>query len=66
MINDTYVRRIHADVFGRPIAVTPKSRAVRIHEAYKARSNRNIGAWREFLPDDCVTAMIKMGWDRTT
>jgi hypothetical protein len=66
VINDTDDRRIHTDLFGMPIAVTSTARAVRIYEAYKTRSNRNIGAWREFLPDDCVTAMIRMGWDRTT
>ena len=66
MIIDTYVHRIHADVVGMPIAVTWKPRAVRMHEAYETRSNRNIAAWRKFLPEDCVTAMTIMGWDRTT
>jgi hypothetical protein len=27
---------------------------------------RNIAAWREYLPPDCVAAMIRMGWHRST
>jgi hypothetical protein len=39
---------------------------IRIHEPYATRSIRNIGCWESYLPPDCVAAMIKMGWDRTT
>jgi hypothetical protein len=31
-----------------------------------ARSARNIAAWREYLPTDCVRTMIRMGWDYST
>jgi len=31
-----------------------------------ARSARNIAAWLEYLPTDCVRTMIRMGWDYTT
>jgi len=44
----------------------PARNNVRIHEPYAARSIRNIGSWESYLPADCVAAMIKMGWDRTT
>jgi hypothetical protein len=30
------------------------------------RSERNIAAWRSYLPEDCVAAMIAMGWDEST
>jgi hypothetical protein len=50
--------------FPRP---TEKSRArVRWHHDFRAHSSANIDAWKGYLPDDCVAAMIKMGWDRTT
>jgi hypothetical protein len=28
------------------------------------RALANIAQWREYLPDDCVEAMIKDGWHR--
>jgi hypothetical protein len=31
-----------------------------------SRSARNIAAWRSYLPEDCVAAMIAMGWDEST
>jgi hypothetical protein len=31
-----------------------------------ARSERNILEWMSYLPDDCVSTMIRMGWDVTT
>jgi hypothetical protein len=30
-----------------------------------ARSATNIALWRVYLPEDCVAAMISMGWDLT-
>lgn len=66
MIVDAYADRLPADMHQMPKSAAPKPRPVRIHEAYEARSSRNIGSWREYLPEDCVAAMIKMGWDRTT
>jgi hypothetical protein len=38
-------------------------RAVRINDK---RSAGNIEQWRSYLPEDCVSTMIKMGWDQTT
>jgi hypothetical protein len=43
----------------------PRSR-VRLHHDFLAHSTANITSWRCYLPDDCIAAMIKMGWDRTT
>jgi hypothetical protein len=33
--------------------------------AAKARSAQNIAHWQTFLPQDCVAAMIRQGWDHT-
>jgi hypothetical protein len=30
------------------------------------RSADNIQQWREYLPADCISRMIDMGWDITT
>jgi len=30
-----------------------------------ARAAKNIAEWREYLPEACVSAMIKDGWDHT-
>jgi hypothetical protein len=26
----------------------------------------NVGLWDSYLPADCVSTMVKMGWDKTT
>jgi hypothetical protein len=26
----------------------------------------NVSLWDSYLPADCVSAMVKMGWDKTT
>jgi hypothetical protein len=31
-----------------------------------ARSRKNILQWQSYLPNDCIEAMIRMGWDVTT
>jgi hypothetical protein len=30
-----------------------------------ARSAGNIAQWLTYLPQDCVAAMVRQGWDRT-
>jgi hypothetical protein len=30
-----------------------------------ARAAENIAEWREYLPEDCVNAMVKVGWHST-
>jgi hypothetical protein len=66
MIIETCAHHLRADVFHMPVSGRSTPRAVRIPEAFETRSNRNIRSWQEFLAEDCVTAMIRMGWDRTT
>jgi hypothetical protein len=34
--------------------------------AMDLRSARNIANWSNYLPADCVDAMVSLGWDRTT
>lgn len=31
-----------------------------------AHSEKNILDWMEYLPQDCIETMIRMGWDCTT
>jgi hypothetical protein len=31
-----------------------------------ARSASNVREWRNYLPEECVTTMIQMGWDVST
>jgi len=31
-----------------------------------ALAANNVRRWREYLPEDCVKAMIELGWDVTT
>jgi hypothetical protein len=46
------------------MGATSSSGAERVAEI--ARSERNILEWMSYLPEDCVSAMIRMGWDVTT
>lgn len=39
---------------GKPIATT------------SARSVGNVESWNSYLPADCVSTMIELGWDKTT
>jgi hypothetical protein len=36
------------------------------NNAATARAAANIAAWREYLPEDCITAMISDGWHWST
>jgi hypothetical protein len=38
----------------------------RVNDADIARSEENILQWMSYLPEDCIRAMIDMGWDITT
>ena len=31
-----------------------------------ARSEANVLCWMEYLPQDCIETMIRLGWDLTT
>lgn len=39
---------------------------VRVSDADVVRSENNILQWMSYLPEDCIKAMIAMGWDLTT
>ena len=39
---------------------------VRASEDDTARSEENILRWMSYLPEDCIRAMIDMGWDVST
>jgi hypothetical protein len=39
---------------------------VRANEDDVARSEENILRWMSYLPEDCIRAMIDMGWDVST
>lgn len=41
-------------------------RHVQLPEMSAGRAAKNVIMWQAFLPADCISAMIKMGWDRTT
>ncbi len=57
------VLRDHPDVQSR-VSVLESRRSAR-SRAEAARAQRNIAEWRTYLPEDCVAAMIKDGWDRS-
>jgi hypothetical protein len=63
---DTPVRqRVSVDLQTEPSDATAPV-GVRANAADVARSEENILQWRSYLPEDCVKAMIAMGWDVTT
>ena len=39
---------------------------VRVGDDDVVRSENNILQWMSYLPEDCIKAMIAMGWDVTT
>jgi hypothetical protein len=44
----------------------PARACVGVSNADVVRSEENILRWMEYLPQDCIEAMIHMGWDVTT
>jgi hypothetical protein len=67
MNHDTHAQRKQMDeALHAPFNDASIHRPVRIHESYVIRSIRNITSWRAYLPESCVTAMIRMGWDCIT
>lgn len=55
-----------ADALQGDFAAARAQRSVRQPISYAARSISNIASWNAYLAEDCVKAMIKLGWDRTT
>ncbi len=52
--------------FQFPFAGDRRRSRVRLQHDFLAHSTANIATWKCYLPEDCIAAMIKMGWDRTT
>jgi hypothetical protein len=44
----------------------PAPAGVPVGNAELVRSEDNILGWMAYLPQDCIEAMIRMGWDLTT
>jgi hypothetical protein len=59
-------RRAHAKLTSLYdwIGLTPEE--MLLTRAERARSVANIRFWKSYLPADCVTTMVAMGWDLTT
>ena len=66
METDTQVQqRAPAELQAEPSDVTTPLE-VRVSDVDAARSEQNILQWKSYLPEDCVKAMIAMGWDAST
>ena len=50
----------------RDVPVSAEVDAANLDRAAANRSKKNIADWSSYLPANCVTAMIALGWDRTT
>jgi hypothetical protein len=37
-----------------------------LSDEIESKPAENIRLWRTYLPDDCITTMINMGWDQST
>jgi len=58
-------QRVYVDVPNEtPEASAPIDTAV--NDADFARSEENILQWMQYLPEDCIHTMIRMGWDVST
>jgi hypothetical protein len=63
MDTDTQAKqRVSVDLPTEPSGPTVPVEA-RVSDADLARSEENILQWTSYLPEDCVKAMIAMGWD---
>jgi hypothetical protein len=66
MDGNTAVRqRILAELSGESLNAA-RPNYLLLSDADAARSEKNILQWMSYLPEDCVKAMIGMGWDVTT
>jgi hypothetical protein len=64
---DTQVQqRVSVDLQTEPSDATAPVEVRANAAADVARSEENILQWTSYLPEDCVKAMIAMGWDVTT
>jgi hypothetical protein len=52
---------------GQPYAHPRKELThIPLRAADAKRSVKNILEWNDYLPPDCVRAMVRLGWDYTT
>jgi hypothetical protein len=61
---DTYTPALQRGFVAIPSPWSLKSAAN--DDAASTRSANNIRQWRSYLPEDCITTMIQMGWDLST
>jgi hypothetical protein len=56
-----------AHLSGRTGSESPRSaRPDLARQAGDVRSSANLAVWEEYLPADCIAAMVSSGWDRST
>jgi hypothetical protein len=70
------VRPRHRLAFGKRLAVNaqgssietdlPEAESIENGSTAASRAAANVAAWRAYLPEDCVAAMIRDGWHRST
>ncbi len=58
-------QQVFVEHFGNPPYAASLVEA-RVKDADAARSEENILQWMSYLPEDCIRAMIDMGWDVST
>jgi hypothetical protein len=58
-------QQVLVDIFEESLDVAVQN-GTRGNDEETARSEENILQWMSYLPEDCVRAMIAMGWDVTT
>lgn len=51
---------------GSPTSLDPSEEDPVAAAAAIARAKRNVREWKSYLPDDCVEAMIRLGWHFST
>jgi hypothetical protein len=64
---DTYTPALQRGFLALPTRwqYAPTAKSVRSEEDC-AHAEANLREWRSYLPDDCINAMLQMGWDLST
>jgi hypothetical protein len=63
---DTYTPALQRGFVARPTE-RRRAPATKLNsDTDSARSASNVREWRNYLPEECVTTMIQMGWDVST
>lgn len=63
---DTYTQVLQRGFIDRVEGLSATSSMDVRNDTDVARSEKNILQWMVYLPEDCIRAMIEMGWDVTT